>query len=214
MFFFKRLTGLPKPPQELIDSVDVHRKPSIMEIGIHNKRNLKNWYGRDFKAGVNVRTKHPAFDAWVRENITNNIVDAGVNYITIDDATERPVSSGAHVDVIRKFTLLYLIDAGGPNVETAFWKEKGQRDIVRPPGTQIEDFSLLEELARDQFPVGEWCILYTQVLHSIENIYKPRVAFQVSLNEVPEEWGIDVDPKHFEVDYDALYAKQKEEHGY
>jgi hypothetical protein len=214
MFLYKALPHLPEPPKEIINSVDLYRKPEKMEIGIHNKRFLTNWYGRDFKAGVNVRTKHPAFEAWVRENITNNIVDAGVNYITIDDNTERPVSSGAHVDVIRKFTLLYLLEPGGPSVETVFWKEKGVDDIVRAPGTQIEDFNNLKRIAGTVFPSNTWCILYTQVLHSIENIYKPRVAFQISLNEVPDDWGIDVATQHFDVDYEALYKQQAELEGY
>lgn len=208
MFLFKEL-DLPHPPQELIDSVDFNRKPEKMEIGIHNKRNLSNWCGRSFKAGVNVRTKHPAFDTWVRHNITNEIVDAGVNYITIDDNTERPVSSGAHVDVIRKFTLIYLLEPGGPNVETLWWRELGY-ELVRPPGTQVEDGNMLQKVDGVQIQKGKWTLIYTQVLHSIENIYKPRIAFQVSLNKLPEEWGIEVDTQHFDVDYTSLYEKQRE----
>lgn len=210
MLLYKALPQLPDPPQELIDSVDLNRRPEKMEIGIHNKRNLVNWYGRSFKAGVNVRTKHPAFDAWVRANITSNIVDAGVNYITLDDNTERPVSSGAHVDVIRKFTLIYLLDPGGPDVETVWWKELGY-DYVRAPGTQVEDGVMLQRIAGIKVPKGQWVLIYTQVLHSIEGIYRPRIAFQVSLNEVPADWGFDVETQDFDVDYDSLYAKQADE---
>ena len=210
MFLYKPLPQLPHPPKELIDSVDLNRKPEKMEIGIHNKRNLVNWYGRSFKAGVNVRTKHPAFDAWVRQNITSEIVDAGVNYITLDDNTERPVSSGAHVDVIRKFTLLYLLDPGGPDVETVWWKELGY-DYVRPPGTQVEDFNMLHRVAGVKVPKGTWMLIYTQVLHSSEHIYRPRIAFQVSLNKLPKEWDVNIETQEFEVDYDSLYKKQAEE---
>jgi len=209
MFLYKILHDLPDPPEDLIAKVDLFRAPEKMEIGIHNKRYLKNWNG-NYYAGVNVRVKNEHFEEWVKENIYSNIVDAGVNYVNLPEGVTHLVSTGAHVDVIRKFTLLYNIRTGGKDIATVFWREKGHQDI-RPPGTQVEDLSKLEEITRAVFPARKWCILYTQVLHSVENLSEPRVAFQVSLNEVPAAWGItDVVMKDFTVDYNSLYKRQEE----
>lgn len=183
MPFYYQFLDLPDPPEELIQSVDLSRRPTVMEIGIHNKRSLKNWYGRDYKAAVNVRTRHAEFDQWVRENIVSDFVDAGVNYVTMSDDAERPLSTGAHVDVIRKYTLLYNIRTGGPDATTIWWQEKGYPE-VRDPGTQVEDMELINEVQRVIFPERRWCLLGTQVLHSVENLIEPRISFQISLNDI------------------------------
>jgi hypothetical protein len=181
MFYYKVL-DLPHPPQEIIDSVDLSRHPEIMEIGIHNKRSLKNWYGKDFKASVNVRTKHAEFANWVKENITETFVDAGVNYVNITDGIT-PSSTGAHVDVIRKYTLLWNIQTGGPDATTCWWQENGF-ELERPPGTQVENLDDLTLVKQVIIPKGVWCLLYTQILHSVEKLVEPRVSFQVSLNDI------------------------------
>ena len=182
MFYYKIL-DLPQPPQELIDSVELNRKPDEMELGVYHQRHLKNWYGHDFKAAVNIRTKHEAFDKWVRENITDNFVDAGVNYTLVDLQGLDKISTGGHVDVIRKYTLLYNLQTGGPDATTTWWQETG-KEVVRPPKTQAEDQSRLTPLEQVIIPTGVWALVYTQVIHSVENLIEPRVSFQVSLNDI------------------------------
>lgn len=115
--------------------------------------------------------------AWVKENIHDDIIDCGV---TISDFKDRP-TMGAHTDKTRNFTLIYLLDTGGPNAETTFWQEVDQ-PLIREPGTVPPDFNRLTRLDSVVIPERHWILLDARVLHSIEGIVGTRTAFQVSLD--------------------------------
>lgn len=184
MELYKFLPQLPPIPDDIFNSVDLDRKPTEMEIGYYRTRNLKNWYGKDMNSLVNIRTKHDAFESWVKTNIIENIIDAGVNYVvyTREDGTQG--STGAHTDGIRNYTVIYNIKTGGANACTCYWQERGE-DLVRPPKTQGEDLSKLIYWDSIFIPERTWCLLDTRVLHSVEHLTSTRISFQISLNEHP-----------------------------
>lgn len=181
---YKLLPHLPPVPEEIVNSVDLDRKPTEMEIGYYRERSLKNWYGRTFPALVNVRVRHELFENWVRENIIPEFIDAGVNYVVYNRNDGLASSTGAHTDGIRNFTVLYNLKTGGPNASTCFWQERGQ-ELRRPPKTQGEDLTELVYVDSIFLPERTWCIIDTRILHSVEHLYSTRISFQISLNEHP-----------------------------
>jgi hypothetical protein len=178
-FLFKLLDNVPPPPQHLIDAVDRNKRPNASEIGFYHARTLRNWNERDISAAVNTRQSYPEFEAWVKENVTKHIVDAGVNYVNVDH-TDIALSTGAHTDGVREYTLMWHLDAGGDNATTHFWQEKGHQ-LRRPPKTQGEDLTKLDLVGTAPSPLNKWILIDTQVLHSVEDLYRTRISLQISL---------------------------------
>jgi hypothetical protein len=178
-FLYKVLDDVLPPPQWLIDTVDLDKRPDMSEIGYFHTRTLKNWNGYNLPAGVNTRQQHPEFEKWVKENITKHIVDAGVNYVSID-STDIARSTGAHTDGVREYVMLWDIELGGPDAELCYWQEKGH-PLNRPPKTQGEDLTQLEFIDKIRLPRDKWTLVNTTVLHSVENLYSTRITFHISL---------------------------------
>ena len=125
---------------------------------------------------------------WVRENITDRVKD--IKYcFTIPG---RP-TLGPHCDITRSVALIYLLQQGGDNPRTVFWKERGQDELIRPLGHKVTDYSQLEEVASITLPVNTWMIINARLLHSVENIPLGRKAIHISLDEVPESLKL-IDP--------------------
>jgi len=177
--FFKVLENVSPPPYELIEKVDRTLRPTKAQLGNFHERFLTNWYGRNFKAGVNTRIIHPELEKWVKENLTIHIVDTGVNYVPYNDILGLPVSTGAHTDGTREFVLLYNIESGGEDAELTYWREKG-KPLYRAPKTHGSDLSQLEFVAKTKLPEGRWLLLDTRIMHSVENLTATRISLQIS----------------------------------
>lgn len=177
---YKVLDGISPPPQSIIDAVDCDRRPDKAEIGYYTERNLKNWHDYEFLVPRNRRVVLPGFEDWVKTNLTPYIVDCGVNYASYDEPTGRPTSTGAHTDALREYSLMWEIESGGPNAELYFWREKGY-PLYRAPKCQGEDRTQLEFVDKFRYPFGQWTLIDTRVLHSVENLTSTRITLQVSL---------------------------------
>tara|TARA_B110000503_G_scaffold130647_1_gene204274 strand:- start:217 stop:807 length:591 start_codon:yes stop_codon:yes gene_type:complete len=182
ILLYKIINDLPAPPQEIIDSIDVTYKPTINDYGLDNQRHLKNWNGKNAIAPVNRRVKHELFETWVKNNITTEFNDCGVNYVL--NVNSGPTSTGGHTDGTRNFVLLYPILQGGEHAMLTFWKEEGH-SIIRPRVTWGEDFTKLRMLGQVKLPEGKWLLNHTNVIHSVENLFSTRINLQISLNEHP-----------------------------
>lgn len=181
-FVCKLLPNLQKPPQYLIDKIDLTLKPKKNNVGFYAQRQLKNWYGRNFEAAQNIRIKFCyEYECWVKENIVSEFNDASLNYV---DSSDNRTSTGAHTDGTREYALLFNIKTGGPNASLCFWQEIGQ-DIIRPKATQGEDLSKLTLLSSYIGPTDCWYLIDGRVLHSVENMTDTRINLQVSLNYDP-----------------------------
>jgi hypothetical protein len=181
-FLYKVLEHVPPPPQSIIDAVDRDHRPisAEMDVGYYHERHLKNWYGYDFAAGINIRIKNAELEKWCKQNVTRHIVDCGTNYVNYKEPMGRPTSTGAHTDGIREYVMLWDIELGGPNAELNFWQERG-KPFLRPPKTQGEDLSQLEFIDKIRLPRGQWTLINTTVLHSVENLVSTRIGLHISL---------------------------------
>lgn len=181
------LHDLPSPPKNLLDQIDTRLRPMKAQLGYQIERICYNWYGRNFKAGVNARIPFPEFEQWVKDNISFHILDAGVNYVVYNDTKNLPISTGAHTDGTREFVLLWNIASGGPNAELTFWKEKNQ-SLYRAPKTPGVDLSKLEFIGKTTLPDNKWLLLDARILHSVENLTSTRISLQISfLNKLALE---------------------------
>ena len=125
-------------------------------------------------------------EQWVRDNVYSGPwVDIGIN-------SHNTVSSimGPHVDDIKNEIILYVVETGGDNVETAWWQEKGfpvERPDKLPVNnnggfyTSSDDYRQLDELERVCLPTGKWVRMNTLVLHSVENITGRRTIVKIGL---------------------------------
>ena len=121
----------------------------------------------------------PEVREWAMENISDKIVDCGMS-ITTDFENRNIV--GPHADKTRNYTLLYVLKAGGDNVETVFWKEDDE-DKIRDRGTGPLDYNKLTRLDSLVIPENHWILIHSQVVHSVENLMSQRIAFQASFDE-------------------------------
>jgi len=118
------------------------------------------------------------WDAWVRENIVDDFIESGLR-------VSEPVSDthGAHTDPLRKWKLYYLIERGGEDATTCFYRETGQ-PVIR----DLDDGSVvcnnmdeLEVIDRVQWPMNQWVLLNTMIIHGVEGIQGYRYNFTVSI---------------------------------
>ena len=187
-FLFRKMPDLPLPPEDLVGKIDIELRPETNDLGRYTQRWLVNWGNTAHKAGQNLRIKFSDFENWARENIYQDIVDAGINYVNIDPELEiGPISTGAHTDKIRDFVLLFPILQGGDDTRLTFWQEKGQ-EVIRSPATDVEDRKLLDLLDWTILSHDCWTLINTNVLHSVENLYSTRINLQISLRNIP--WKI------------------------
>lgn len=178
---FKVLDHLPVPPKEIIDQVDLTLRPASNDLGRYTQRWLVNWGDTATKAGQNLRMEFLEFENWTKTNIHSDIVDAGVNYVSIDPVADcLPMSTGGHTDKIRNYVLLFPILQGGVDTKLTFWQEK-DHPIVRPTATDAEDGNKLKMLDFITLPENKWTLIHTNVIHSVENLLSTRINLQISL---------------------------------
>ena len=185
MFTYAVLHNLPPIPQHFIDAameLTQYIETDIPEDNLNDAyKSRKLTIGDKTGIPVTYQTRmdvNQEFYKWVHENIDETGFDCGVSFTS----AHRGNFQGPHTDLTRDFTLLYLIEPGGPNTETVFYREKGQpfqRSQRQVAPTNLNDLEVLE---RVKFPVGQWTLLNVMALHGVENIETCRISFQISLN--------------------------------
>jgi hypothetical protein len=116
---------------------------------------------------------------WAKKNITEMSKD-----IRIASTLPGLERCGAHVDRIRNYTLIYLLETGGPDHKTVFYREKGQNALFRPGGYHVDDYSNLDHIIEiKQIPM-RWNLVQAKILHSVENILEGRKSIQISLDDI------------------------------
>jgi hypothetical protein len=116
---------------------------------------------------------------WCQENILSSIQNNfKIGIQVFSGQPEYP-----HTDGKRGVKALnFLIDAGGDNVETVWFQEQGhsitrQRGYIAPANAQ------LEELCRTCFVEHTWQIVQTDIIHTVENVSRPRIALSIGLED-------------------------------
>jgi hypothetical protein len=189
-FTIKYIDHLPKVPQELIGdfsrfqqnrlivSTDKKRPGELnREVIDHESRiDLYQYYGFEITG--------PLLD-WVRANILATPVVTNALYIgPTQDSLDTDKSRYPHVDITRKWPLMYIIDTGGSNVRTKFFKHRDRPLYI--PGDQSENYRMedLTEIDDVCIEPNRWCILNGRIIHQVVNIEQPfRTSIQLSMQE-------------------------------
>ena len=111
---------------------------------------------------------------WIMDNISTTWTSAGISL----HGAVTPQTVCPHSDRRRTVGLLYIIDPGGPEVDTVFWQQVGHpvnREFAVMPATYQD----LTEVGRYRLAAGEWALLDTTVIHSVEGLNGIRKTLQV-----------------------------------
>jgi NAD(P)-dependent dehydrogenase (short-subunit alcohol dehydrogenase family) len=103
--------------------------------------------------------------------------------VSVSNSTPEKDTNGAHCDLSRNYTLLYLLDSGGEDHQTVFYQEQ-DKPIQRSNGERCPDHSRLTIIDSIKVPLRKWVLLNATILHGVINIPKPRISIQVGLNSV------------------------------
>lgn len=99
---------------------------------------------------------------------------------------------GPHCDLRRRYALNYIIDCGGENVRTQWWKEKGYPiERLHETGAEgmsywVQNYDDVEIIDDVCFSPGVWILLNTKILHSVENVTGPRSFLTASIPDMDQ----------------------------
>lgn len=180
------LIDAPDPPQWLIAEA-----AQIINQGAPTQATMNNW-GEDntartlHLAGTTCTTafNHACFLSdrsltWAKSLVTALAKDIRISFTL--PGLER---CGPHIDRTRDYTLIYLLEPGGIDHRTVFYKEKGQQAVLRELGYHVDDYDNVQQIAQIKQPTERWNLLQGRVLHSIENIQNGRMSIQISLDNI------------------------------
>jgi hypothetical protein len=190
-WYYKLLPELPHIPEELIQlaygSIDseenFQHSPDRIQIDWNMTKNLQIIVDGKEKRNRPALAWHvdEELKRWAYENITDvDVAHVRISAIKADDEHD---TCGAHVDRAREYALLYVIEDGGPNNRTVFYREDGQT-IIREKAARCNDHSKLTELDSISIPPRTWCLLNVRVMHGVRNLNSRRVSIQVGLDSL------------------------------
>lgn len=197
VWLYKPLPDLPAVPEEFC-AVDLDWMPENKQIhttGVNETSNQSGngylcampergkhvWFGEEVQFGTHRRIPaSPEFVNWVKENITENFLDVGIQYFM-----GGPTSS-VHTDISRTHTLIYLLEPGGPDAYLGIWQHRDRsHPLVWDRHVTFFDNNEVINLQAIQPQPRQWYLLNAMILHSVDRCTRNRVALHVSLDHDP-----------------------------
>jgi hypothetical protein len=95
-----------------------------------------------------------------------------------------------HVDTNRNFSIRYVLDPGGDDVDTVWWQEKANSvarlDLKQNWNSTPKNPDSLDEIDRLNTQIHAWTCFNVNIIHSVEgDLQRPRIALQISAAELP-----------------------------
>ncbi len=191
MFTWMPLTGLPHPPDHFIE-----RALQFADEGREKHKNIAAQYyiggaenhvdrvvqyqGQEWESRYQVAYElGEDFDQWVKENICPDFVNA-----TVRRSEGKSITHGAHIDNSRKYAIWYMLERGGEDSRTRFYYEKG--GPIEWPWNEKRVFNNMDdliELEAVKWPMRQWFVINTSVIHAITDITGPRTSLQIGIKE-------------------------------
>ena len=187
---YSQILKLPAVPEALIQecfSIIKERKTSIFTEDKFLFPKLKNPDGRHVSGSRYVRFNLTApAEKWIIDNIkpfNRSGIPSGVQ---IYWSPTNDFSYAAHVDGSRGRVILYSLDPGGDNVETAWFQQKDKplfRQYNKDFQGAVTDLSSMDKLHGLVVKKHEWTILETRVIHAVTNMIRPRITLAVGISD-------------------------------
>ena len=185
MFTWLPMSHLPQPPAHFIQQAhniaqdhSLHDTVAYMSTPEHRVRSIvKNNITKQSRCQQS-RDMGADWTQWVKDNIVNEFLETGVR-------VSLPVSDthGAHTDPLRKWKLYYLLERGGDQSVTKFYRQPGFPTVrdLSDEHVIVNNMDDLEEIDSVQWPLNQWVLLNTMILHSVEQVHDLRYNFTVSI---------------------------------
>jgi hypothetical protein len=167
------LPNLPSIPQNLL--VEINNLKIDPYINHPPKITLKNQ--KEIKSGSHQRF---AFDEPLTRWIKHNILDQYRSDSSGISVNTGP-SQAPHVDKRRFFNLMYLVDPGGLDVNTVFYKPVTHNLNFDTDSRFCKNYDELEIISKHKLIPHTWNFLYSNTIHSVENITGSRITVQLGL---------------------------------
>lgn len=188
--YYQILDQLPKIPTDLLQrSLSKLDHDEFLRSVYYDLR--EDWrgeisYHRSGSDGVAKKLTKAVADDELKIWIYNNITQESQSIAFCKSVNDTPESSNviAHTDRHRIFTLMYLLESGGNDHATVFYRVKNPK-VKTMPNMSFNDYDQLEEVDRISIPLNTWILLDAQQPHSIENIPGTRLSIQVGLSRNP-----------------------------
>jgi hypothetical protein len=186
--FYKKL-NFPLIPIHILDSLESTLVNNIVvnDIGynqIHIKNNIQ-LTACGYSMGEVVNNK---LISWLKENIPDVVSRFNILYQTQFSLDNTPSTHIVHTDRLRLTALNYIIDTGGSDVVTSWYKEEGMNlhRLQKTPGSQSDsgavDYKNLQLLESVNLEKNTWYIIDTRILHDVDNITGTRKSISISFS--------------------------------
>lgn len=153
---------LPAPPSDLIEMLtnymDDKDVPLDQQIMIRESK---------FK----IKERNDIWKEWVIDNITDKFLRTSIQSYSSDLAPHR--------DIVRNYSLMFLVHAGGPRVQTSFYDPLPGVEIFKSvyPESEIQ--------LRDSFVFseGSWNLINNKCIHGVKGLFNSRTSLAIDFFE-------------------------------
>jgi hypothetical protein len=186
--FYKKL-NFPPIPEHIINSLEssLIDNTVVGDIGYKEKhiKNNKELVACGYSMGNIVNSE---LTTWLEQNIPDINTRFNILYQTQRSNNNVPSTHIVHTDRLRLTALNYIIDTGGDNVMTSWYKEDG-KELQRSKkitGSQSDsgavDYKNLQLLESVNLEKNNWYIINTRILHDVDNITATRKSISISFS--------------------------------
>jgi hypothetical protein len=169
--------NLPKLPNDIISAI----KTQADRMGIEPDK----YSGNKYKNGNYAYTEVQEF---LHSKIISDLLLPKLNKPTISyvfvlrNKNNIPADFPPHFDAHRKFSLNYIVETGGNNVQTSFYDlQRSENDIeLKPKNIPYENLIKTNKYVLSQ---NKWYLSNTQICHSVENIDSLRIILFILFEE-------------------------------
>jgi hypothetical protein len=186
--FYKKL-NFPPIPEHIINSLEssLIDNTVVGDIGYGEKhiKNNKQLVACGYSMGNIVNSE---LTSWLEENIPDISSRFNILYQTQCSLDNIPSTHIVHTDRLRLTALNYIIDTGGSDVLTSWYKEEGKNlhRLQKTPGSQSDsgavDYKNLQLLESVILEKNHWYIIDTRILHDVDNITSTRKSISISFS--------------------------------
>jgi hypothetical protein len=180
MYTCIHLPQLPAIPAEFLD---YKLEAETYITSVPGRQVIRN--NETYSAGVYIgQHVTDQLESWIKTHVIKEWTNLGYSKIS-------PPCLGPHLDRTRFYTLQYIIDTGGPEVATVFYRPCTEKlQMESGPGLYFNNYSQLEPFETFYARPGEWYLIDGRQIHSVENIQSTRIAVQVGLMRDPIEQSL------------------------
>lgn len=175
-YFFQPI-DLPPLPERFVQEALIEERTDL--IVTSTDRHIEDKGGRYRNARLQRWRLGQDLASWLQSQGIHGFKDVSVQTINQGDTL------GPHTDSWQSCKLFYLLQPGGANVETIWYRQPG-KDLIRKKFLLIDNTTDLEVVHRMVIPPLQWGFINVQIIHEVRNITACRETFVASFDDYPD----------------------------